>query len=242
MAMAAQVKIKKNPLGYSVPSQSGKGSYTVNIDGKPFCTCADFEITAEPCKHIYCVWYTIQREEESGAILLHPALEPEPQVVRPAPDRDWSLYNQAQVYELELFEILLRALCDTVEQPSQATGRPRLPLCDLLFILGLRIYGTLSVRRSMTNVRVAYANGLIERVPSFTTIFRCLEEPSITPVLERLIGKSALPLAEVEHDFAPDSTGFSTKVYRRWFEEKYGHEQKEPYWVKAHCMFGVKTG
>ena len=38
-----------------------------------------------------------------------------------------------------------------------------------------------------------------------------------------------------------DSSGFSTSVYSRWFDHKYGRERKEAQWVKAHLMCGVKT-
>ena len=42
--MAENSKIVKTPVGYKVPSQSGNGSYIVNLDHKtPFCTCPDFE-------------------------------------------------------------------------------------------------------------------------------------------------------------------------------------------------------
>ena len=43
VAIAAKVRIEKNRLGYKVPSQSGNGSYVVNTDDTPFCTCPDFE-------------------------------------------------------------------------------------------------------------------------------------------------------------------------------------------------------
>ena len=43
MAIAALTHVVKNKLGYKVPSQSGRGSYVVNLDGEPFCTCPDFE-------------------------------------------------------------------------------------------------------------------------------------------------------------------------------------------------------
>ena len=55
------------------------------------------------------------------------------------------------VYEGELFENLLRELCDTVPQPPQATGRPRLPLSDMIYGLGLKVYSTRSTRQG--NVR-----------------------------------------------------------------------------------------
>jgi len=42
-------------------------------------------------------------------------------------------------------------------------------------------------------------------------------------------------------DFAVDSTGFGTSVYRRWFDAKYGREMKESTWVKAHVACGTLT-
>ena len=54
-----------NKLGYKVPSQSGRGSYVVNLDGEPFCTCPDFEKHQQPCKHIYAVEFIIQREDKA---------------------------------------------------------------------------------------------------------------------------------------------------------------------------------
>ena len=45
----------------------------------------------------------------------------------------------------------------------------------------------------------------------------------------------------MESDFAADSSGFSTSVYDRWFDHKWGKEKKEARWIKAHIMCGVKT-
>ena len=59
--------------------------------------------------------------------------------------------------------------------------------------------------------------------------------------LKSLIEQSALPLRSVETDFAVDSSGFSTSVYNRWFDHKWGKERKEAKWVKAHLMCGVKN-
>jgi hypothetical protein len=38
-----------------------------------------------------------------------------------------------------------------------------------------------------------------------------------------------------------DSSGFSTRVYDRWFDAKYGRERTFSQDVKAHIMVGVKT-
>ena len=93
----------------------------------------------------------------------------------------------------------------------------------------------------MTDFRDAQAKGQLDKPPSFTSTFRYLENPDLTPLLKSLIEQSALPLRSVETDFAVDSSGFSTSVYNRWFDHKWGKQRKEAKWVKAHLMCGVKT-
>ncbi len=58
--IAARLKIQCKDNQWIVPSQTGKGKYTVDIEGKePHCTCPDFELRGYKCKHIYAVEYTI---------------------------------------------------------------------------------------------------------------------------------------------------------------------------------------
>ena len=235
MAIAALTPVVKNKLGYKVPSQSGSGSYVVNLDGEPFCTCPDFEKHQQPCKHIYAVEFIIQREERPDGVTI------ETKTMRVTYRQDWTAYNAAQTQEQEQFLKLLRELCDTIPQPPQTFGRPRLPLSDVLFGIGLKVYSTMSGRRAMTDFRDAQAKGQLDKPPSFTSTFRYLENPDLAPLLKSLIEQSALPLRSVETDFAVDSSGFSTSVYHRWFDHKWGKERKEAKWVKAHLMCGVKT-
>jgi hypothetical protein len=49
-----------------------------------------------------------------------------------------------------------------------------------------------------------------------------------------------MPLRAVETTFAPDSSGFSTSRFVKWYDEKYG-ERSGREWVKAHILTGVKT-
>jgi transposase len=56
-----------------------------------------------------------------------------------------------------------------------------------------------------------------------------------------LIATSALPLKSIEHDFAVDSSGFSTGQFMRWLDVKYGKEEDRRMWIKVHLMCGVKT-
>ena len=68
-----------------------------------------------------------------------------------------------------------------------------------------------------------------------------MEHETMTPHLYQLIERAALPLRGVESTFAPDSTGFSTSRFVRWFDEKYGRERSGREWGKAHAVVGTKT-
>ena len=237
MAIAALVRIEKNRLGYKVPSQSTRGTYVVNTDdiADPFCTCPDFDLRQQPCKHIYAVQITIQREELADGTAV------ETTSVTTAFRRDWATYDAAQEHEQEHFVQLLRELCDTIPQPPQTKGRPRLPLADNVFGAALKVYGTKSMRRSMTDIRNAEESGLLETAQSRASVLRCIENPDLTPLLKNLIEMSALPLTAIEQDFAADSSGFGSNTYNRWYDKKWGKMMSETKWIKAHVMCGVKT-
>ena len=234
-AMAALVPIKKNKLGYSVPSQSGSGKYVVNVDGdEPFCSCPDFELRQLPCKHVYSVQILIQKEERDGVVR-------ETKAVRVTYKQDWTNYNKAQTHEGDHFRFLLRELCNTIEEPPQTFGRPRLPLSDMLYAMAVKVYCGMSGRRAMSFIRDAKERGLIDKMPHFNSVLRYLEKPEMTELLRELIQRSALPLASVETDFAVDSSGFATSYYHRWFDHKWGKEIAEAQWIKTHICTGVKT-
>jgi len=99
----------------------------------------------------------------------------------------------------------------------------------------------MSARRFGTDLDDAAAKDYISRKlhPGMTWAF--LECKLLTPVLKDLLVRSSLPLRAVETTFAPDSTGFSTSRFVRWFDEKYGRERSGKDWVKAHAMTGTKT-
>lgn len=234
LAIAAIAPIRPHRFGYKVPAQSGVGSYLVNLDDGLFCECPDFEKNNRPCKHIYAVQLVLQREKDYP-----PLVAPAPQ---PVPlSQTWANYDAAQVHEGDLFQVLLRELCDTVEQPPQPRGRPRLPLADMLYGMGLKVYSGRSTRRAMSAFRDAVAAGRMETEPSYSTPIRYFERPEVTPVLRDLIQQSALPLRDVEVDFAIDSSGIASTAYHRWFDHKWGASRKEVQWVKLHVMAGVRT-
>ena len=161
---------------------------------------------------------------------------------RPVYSQYWPAYNAAQFHEQEKFIPLLRELCYTIPQPpQQGAGRPRLSLPDVLFGICLKVYSTVSGRRAMTDLRDAQSRGLMGKAPSFASMFRYLDKPEMTPLLKSLIERSAQPLSAIETDMAVDSSGFSSSVYNRWFDHKWGRERKAAKWVKAHIICGAQT-
>lgn len=235
LELAATRRIEQQGETWIVPSQTGDGRYTVS-PGAQTCTCPDYERRSLPCKHLFAVEYVRQRE------IAPDGTETVTEAVRVVTySQNWPVYNAAQTHEHEHFLPLLRELCDGIEQPLQTNGRPRLPLSDVVFALGIKTYSTLSARRATSFVRDAAARGLMDAAPSYNTALRYLESEALTDVLKELIEESAKPLAAVECDFAIDSTGIGTTTYRRWYDHKWGKERSAQAWVKVHAMTGVRT-
>ena len=241
LLIAARTRIEKNRLGYKVPSQSGRGFYTVNVDGdEPLCACPDFEARNQECKHIFAVQATIQRDELGGEI---PTLteKEKKKAMKPSYGQNWDAYDRAQENEQRHFDVLLRELCDLVVQPGYAFGRPRLPVSDMVYAVATKVYTGMSRRRVGTAVARAQERGLIDHVPAHSSITRYLGDPDLTPVLKHLIQQSANPAAFIETEFALDATGFSTSTFNRWFDEKWGKPKRQAQFVKLHAAFGTKT-
>jgi transposase len=155
--------------------------------------------------------------------------------------QNWPAYNAAQTNEQDKFQQLLSDLCAGVEEPAWKGGRPPLPLKDMIFSAAFKVYSTFSSRRFMSDLREAKERGYIWKTPHYNSILRYLESDSLTPILKQMVIQSSLPLANVEVDFAVDSSGFSTSRFIRWFDVKYGRTREKAEWVKAHIMCGVKT-
>ena len=95
----------------------------------------------------------------------------------------------------------------------------------------------------MSGFRDAVAQGRLCRETNYSTTIHYFGQPSLTPLLRDLITLSALPLQDVEVDFAQDSTGFASTAYNRWFDHKWGGggNRKAVKWVKFHAMCGVQS-
>jgi len=203
------------------------------------CSCPDYETRRVKCKHMWAV-EIVKRVETAadGSQIVTESVK----VTRKTYTQDWSAYNAAQCAEKETALSLLRSLCDGIEAPAQkATGRRPIPFSDAIYGMVTKVYTTVSGRRASTDIRACAAGGKLASAPHYNSIFNYFDRADVTPVLVNLIEQSSAPLAGVETAFAVDSTGFSTSVYRRWFDAKYGREMAESTWLKAHAIVGTKT-
>jgi transposase len=238
LVIAATVALKPGRNGWTVPSQSGSGTYWVDPE-KGFCSCPDHELRQIACKHVLAVRLTMSRE--------HNTTDGSYQITRTAEvvySQSWSSYNVAQCEEKERFLDLLATLCRTLDgpvDPDRGRGRPRTPTSVMAFAATYKVYSRFSSRRFTSDLRSAAEQGLIPIAPHFNSVCNFLSNPELTPVLKHLITTSALPLKAVESDFAIDSTGFSTSRFVKWFNKKYGKETDNREWVKLHAMCGVTT-
>jgi hypothetical protein len=198
---------------YLVPSATGTSAgYVVDV-AAGVCTCPDYEERRLPCKHIWGVRYhRHELELPDGTSIVTEAI----QAVRITHKQDWPKYNPAQCHEKERVQILLRGLCaGIVEPPHVGRGRPRLPLSDVVYGATMKVYTTFSGRRADTDIRDCKTKGLINRTPSYNSLFEYVQEPKLRPLFQVLVEESAAPLKAIETTFAGDSTGFSTNTHRR---------------------------
>lgn len=248
LVIANQAKITRKGNLYLVPSQAGRGHYTVDAEAQR-CSCPDFEFRRSACKHIFAVSIHIERTQTvtttttqtpDGEATVTQTVETVKVEKRVTYAQNWPSYNRAQANEKSEFLALLHELCQGIEEPVQTFGRPRLPLADIIFGVVYRTYSTFSGRRFTSDLRDAYAKGYVSQLPSYNSLFDYLKMESLTPYLKELITLGSLPLKSVESDFAVDSSGFSTCNYTRWFDVKYGDGDARN-WIKLHLMCGVKT-
>lgn len=236
MEIARTSRIRKIGNEWIVPSQSGHGTYKVSFDRhEPSCNCPDCELRRAKCKHIWAVEYHIRQEIDSEGN------KTTTQTMKVTYGQDWSAYNKAQTQEGALFMQLLSDLCAGVENKPYAFGRPTLPMADMVFASALKVYSTFSLRRFVSDMKIAKEKGFTDTLCSYSSVSNYMRSPEMMPILMELVKQSSLALASVEKDFAVDSSGFSTCRFERWYDFKYGKESNRRVWVKASLMCGTKT-
>jgi hypothetical protein len=145
----AKAKRIKHVAGstWLVPSATNTGGYAVDV-AKQTCSCPDHEDRGVRCKHLCAVAYFRQEI----------ALPDGTTVVteqRVTYRQDWPAYNAAQCEEKDRVQLLLKGLCDGIVQPPRKPGAGRTParLADVVLAAAMKTYGTLSGRRSSSDLR-----------------------------------------------------------------------------------------
>lgn len=111
----------------------------------------------------------------------------------------------------------------------------------MVFGAVVKVYSTVSGRRTTGDLTHWQAKGYLTRSPHYNSLFHYLDDPTLTSISKTLIAESARPLRAVETDFSVDASGVGTSRFVRWYDHKYGGEGKERVWIKAHLMVGTKT-
>lgn len=239
LEIAARCRITFEAGAWVVPSQSGQGKYRVGIGSASSCQCEDFQLNGgKPCKHVHAARLVCERDHGGKAPEIDVATLPK----KVSGKQNWPLYNAAQMSEKHRFQELLFDLCRGVEEPPHnGRGRKRTPMADMVFSTCLKVFTGLSSRRFACDLSDAHDAGYLSHLMHSVNVCAFLESDLMTPVLKQLIVRSALPLHAVEKTFAPDSTGFSTSRFEKWYDEKYGQYRSSRAWVKLHAMVGTTT-
>ena len=139
---------------WNVRSESRNRVYIAHVDppDSPRCTCPDFELRRQRCKHIIAVEYVLGLRD----------IPEEKAAVRKTYSQNWPAYNEAQTHEKPHFIRLLRDLCKTVAEPAQSRGRPRLPLADMILASAYKVYVGFSSRRFVGELREACDRQVIQ--------------------------------------------------------------------------------
>lgn len=155
--------------------------------------------------------------------------------------QDWHLYNLAKTNEKRLFYELLYELSQIIEEPEYKFGRPPIPLKDLFFSAGLKIYSNYSSRKVISDLVHARGSGFIDKAPHFNTLKDFFNCDATYGLLQRLLTISAIPLRNIEDKYSIDSSGFGSYQYERWKSAKWKTKRGWQNYLKGHIMIGTKT-
>jgi transposase len=158
----------------------------------------------------------------------------------------WTSYNKAKTKEKYMFYVLLDELCSIIQEPSHASGRKPIPLRDLVFCACLKVYSNFSARKISSDMRHAQQAHYIKKVPHFNSLLTFMNNKIAEDLLMRLITISAMPLRQLETDFAHDSTGFGCRQYEKWMKTRYSEILDNQnnllrHFVRLHASIGTRT-
>ena len=124
--------------------------------GAESCTCPDYELRKQPCKHVIAARLVEEREGKRPA----PPIETDAVPKRKTYRQDWPKYNLAQTTEKDRFQELLHELCQGIEEPPRhKKAGKRIWMKDRIFADAFKVFSTFSGRRFMSDLRDAHKPG-----------------------------------------------------------------------------------
>lgn len=155
-------------------------------------------------------------------------------------NQDWHKYNLAKTNEKRLFIELLYDLAKIIKEPEYTFGRPTIPLRDLFFCAGLKLYSNYAGRKIMSDIRLSEGAGYITKSPHYNTLDLFFNCEATYDLLQKLLTISAMPLNKLEDKFSIDSSGFGSYQYERWQRVKWNKKEIRNY-LKGHILIGTRT-
>lgn len=156
--------------------------------------------------------------------------------------QDWTAYNQAKTNERIIAEKMLLELLDFFEEKRIDRRGPKgAKLKEKIYAMFVYNYSGYSSRRCISELRIAEQRGIVSKTPHFNSVLNYFSDPETVNIIKKLVLITALPLKNVENDFAVDSSGFSTCLFERWLDIRTQKVSKKRHWKKCHIMVGVKS-
>lgn len=122
--------------------------------------------------------------------------------------------NRAQTQEKEQILELLDQHCRSLKEPPP-DKKDRLPLLEMLFCLILKVYFQVSYRNLCSFLVEMRAQGYITFVPFYNSFGNYMNSAEVTPLLDRLIGKTVLASTSEGIHASIDSTRLFTPGYHK---------------------------
>lgn len=194
----------------------------------------EMESEEERNQRIMNILYSVKPRTK---VTLHPETKPKPK--KKKYKQKWSAYDKAKTNEDYLFKKILQELLAVTCPPKgqKGRGRPGYPTQDKIFCMALKTFYKSDLRKTVSILRQ-----YLHKAPCYKTICNFYNDISITPILDKLILLSSMPLSQLEDTCAIDSTGFSTSRFERWHNFKWKRQGgKQRTWKKAHAVIGCKT-
>src|SRR5262249_9218672 len=152
------------------------------------CQCEDFALRGPvtACLHVHAARIVRERDHGGKPVEIDTAVIP----VRLTYKQDWPAYNLAPLPEKKRLQRLLHDLFAGREAPPKPKGKPGrkpTPMRDMVFACAFKVYSTFSSRRFACDLQDAFEKGYLSQLMHAVTICSYLENPALTPVLQRLI-------------------------------------------------------